>query len=136
MTWWNIYNLRNHLKENHGKMYIKDLMINPIISLPVASFIVLSYQPLRTKNGTTLYKTASIFAMILVWNFVYRIRFMVFRSMVHTKSIFWDILQKIFYKSTHQVYMKTFVKSVQDFFDIHENYSLTIFWSILTWHFL
>jgi len=33
-------------------MYIKDLMINPIISLPVASFIVfvLSSQPLRTKN--------------------------------------------------------------------------------------
>lgn len=34
-------------------MYIKDLMINPIISLPVASFIVLSSQPLRTKKHTS-----------------------------------------------------------------------------------
>ena len=40
--------LSSHRKS--WKMYIKDLMINPIISLPVASFIVLSSQPLRTKK--------------------------------------------------------------------------------------
>jgi len=50
-------------------MYIKDLMINPIISLPVASFIVLSYQPLRTKNAhhTSCYCDHTIYMSLRAW---------------------------------------------------------------------